>query len=98
MDLVPVREQSETTAAAVEMSPGANSFFTVSPERPASDAGVMASDAGRTRLLQLAEKVGLYKEPEHELVPVTDAEGNILYHTCTMHPSVRAAGPGTCPI
>lgn len=61
-------------------------------------AGVMASDAGRTRLLQMAEKVGLYKEPEHELVPVTDAEGNILYHTCTMHPSVRAAGPGTCPI
>ena len=61
-------------------------------------AGVMASDAGRARLLQLAEKVGLHKEAEHELVPMMDEEGKILYWTCTMHPSVRAADPGTCPI
>ena len=35
---------------------------------------------------------------EHELEPVKDEEGEILYWTCTMHPSVRMAGPGKCPI
>lgn len=35
---------------------------------------------------------------EHELEPVKDQEGEILYWTCTMHPSVRMAGPGKCPI
>jgi hypothetical protein len=35
---------------------------------------------------------------EHELVPVKDKEGKIKYWTCTMHPSVRMADPGKCPI
>jgi RND family efflux transporter MFP subunit len=35
---------------------------------------------------------------EHELEPVTDDKGEILYWTCTMHPSVKMAGPGKCPI
>jgi hypothetical protein len=35
---------------------------------------------------------------EHELVPVKDEEGKIKYWTCTMHPSVRMADPGKCPI
>lgn len=35
---------------------------------------------------------------EHELEPVKDDEGEILYWTCTMHPSVKMAGPGKCPI
>lgn len=37
-------------------------------------------------------------EAEHDLVPVTDEQGDILYWTCTMHPSVRMKEPGTCPI
>jgi len=61
-------------------------------------AGVLGSDAGRIRVLQLAEKVGLYQETEHEQVAVRDEEGNILYWTCTMHPAVRAAEPGKCPL
>lgn len=61
-------------------------------------AGILGSDAGRIRVLQLAERVGLYQEAEHEQVAVTDEEGNILYWTCTMHPSVRAAEPGKCPL
>ena len=61
-------------------------------------AGFLASESGRTRLLRLAQQLGLHQEEEHELVPVTDEGGNILYWTCTMHPSVRAAEPGTCPI
>lgn len=52
----------------------------------------------RVRLLRLAEQAGLWKEAEHELVPVRDEQGKIKYWTCTMHPSVRAAGPGKCPI
>lgn len=35
---------------------------------------------------------------EHELEPVKDDEGEILYWTCTMHPSVKMAVPGKCPI
>jgi len=35
---------------------------------------------------------------EHDLQPVTSDEGEIEYWTCTMHPSVKMAGPGKCPI
>ena len=34
----------------------------------------------------------------HEDVAVRDAGGKILYWTCSMHPQIRAAGPGKCPI
>ena len=61
-------------------------------------AGVYWSGAGRTRVLQLAEKIGLYKEAEHELVAVRDEAGKILYWTCSMHPFVRADASGKCPI
>ncbi|MBI1956144.1 MAG: efflux RND transporter periplasmic adaptor subunit [Acidobacteria bacterium] len=61
-------------------------------------AGVYWSGAGRTRVLQLAEKIGLYKEAKHELVAVRDEAGKILYWTCTMHPWVRADASGKCPI
>lgn len=52
----------------------------------------------RVPLLRLAEAVGLWKEAQHTLVPVQDEQGRVKYWTCTMHPSVRAAGPGMCPI
>ncbi|MBI3896186.1 MAG: efflux RND transporter periplasmic adaptor subunit [Acidobacteria bacterium] len=61
-------------------------------------AGVFWSDAGRARVLQFAERIGLYREPEHELVAVRDEAGNVLYWTCTMHPWVKAEKPGQCPI
>src|SRR3990167_2906436 len=61
-------------------------------------AGVYWSDAGRIRVLQLAWKIGLYKEEKHELVAVRDEAGNILYWACTMHPWVRANDAGQCPI
>lgn len=61
-------------------------------------AGILGSGVGRIRLLQLAERAGLYQEAEHEQVAVRDEEGNILYWTCTMHPAVRAAEPGKCPL
>jgi len=35
---------------------------------------------------------------EHDLQPVKNEEGEIEYWTCTMHPSVKMAGPGKCPI
>jgi len=35
---------------------------------------------------------------EHDLEPVKNAEGEVEYWTCTMHPSVKMAGPGKCPI
>lgn len=35
---------------------------------------------------------------QHQLVPVTDESGEILYWTCTMHPSVRMQEPGKCPL
>ncbi|MEE8349099.1 MAG: efflux RND transporter periplasmic adaptor subunit [Acidobacteriota bacterium] len=35
---------------------------------------------------------------EHQIVAVRDEGGGIKYWTCTMHPSVRMKGPGTCPI
>ncbi len=37
-------------------------------------------------------------EREHHLQPVTNEQGEIEYWTCTMHPSVKMAGPGKCPI
>lgn len=52
----------------------------------------------RRALLRVAERAGLWKEEQHELVAVRDEAGQIKYWTCTMHPSVRAAGPGKCPI
>lgn len=52
----------------------------------------------RASLLRLAERTGLYQETEHEPVPVRDEAGKILYWTCTMHPWVRAEGPGKCPV
>lgn len=52
----------------------------------------------RRVILRAAERVGLWKEAEHEFVPVRDEQGKIKYWTCTMHPSVRAAEPGKCPI
>lgn len=55
-------------------------------------------DTARVQLLRIAEKVGWWKEAEHALVPVRDEQGKIKYWTCTMHTSVRAAGPGKCPI
>ena len=58
----------------------------------------LSTAPGRARLLRFAEKLGLKTEAEHTLVPVRDEQGKIKYWTCTMHPSVRAAGPGTCPI
>jgi len=62
-------------------------------------AGVVyRSSAARLRILQLAEKTGLYHGAEHELAAVRDEAGNILYWTCTMHPWVRAEGPGQCPV
>ncbi len=33
-----------------------------------------------------------------DLVPVRDADGDIAYWTCAMHPSVHQSGPGQCPI
>lgn len=54
--------------------------------------------SSRRGLFRLAERIGLWEEKEHELVPVRDEKGEIKYWTCTMHPSVRAAGPGKCPI
>ncbi|MFQ5738746.1 MAG: heavy metal-binding domain-containing protein [Acidobacteriota bacterium] len=54
--------------------------------------------SSRRELFRLAERMGLWQEEEHELVPVRDEKGEIKYWTCTMHPSVRAAGPGKCPI
>jgi RND family efflux transporter MFP subunit len=35
---------------------------------------------------------------EHDRTPVKTEDGEILYWTCTMHPSVKMAGPGKCPI
>lgn len=35
---------------------------------------------------------------QHQLAPVADPEGEILYWTCSMHPSVRMPEPGKCPI
>ena len=58
----------------------------------------LSSAPGRARLFRFAEKLGLRTEAEHKLVPVHDEQGKIKYWTCTMHPSVRGAGPGTCPI
>ena len=52
----------------------------------------------RARFLRLAERLGLWEEEQHQLVAVRDEEGKIKYWTCTMHPSVRAAEPGKCPI
>lgn len=54
--------------------------------------------ASRQAILRAAERAGLWKEEQHELVAVRDQAGQIKYWTCTMHPSVRAAGPGKCPI
>lgn len=55
--------------------------------------------ASRKEALSLGSRLGLWEEEkEHELVTVRDEEGRIKYWTCTMHPSVRAADPGTCPI
>lgn len=54
--------------------------------------------SSRQELFRLAERIGLWEEKQHELVPVRDERGEIKYWTCTMHPSVRAAGPGKCPI
>lgn len=53
---------------------------------------------------QLAALEGQPQEsPEsHEghgpVVPVTDEKGTILYWTCVMHPTVRMAEVGTCPV
>ena len=52
----------------------------------------------RAHFLGLAERLGLWEEEQHQLVAVRDEEGKIKYWTCTMHPSVRAAEPGKCPI
>ncbi|OFV96139.1 MAG: hypothetical protein A3F68_04715 [Acidobacteria bacterium RIFCSPLOWO2_12_FULL_54_10] len=61
-------------------------------------AGVYWFDAGQEIALRIAVTLGLYEEPEHELVAVRDEEGNILYWTCSMHPWVRADEAGKCPI
>lgn len=52
----------------------------------------------RLAILRLAERAGLWKEEKHKFVAVRDEQGKIKYWTCTMHPSVRAAEPGKCPI
>lgn len=49
-------------------------------------------------LVELGEWLGLLQEDSHEYVAVKDEEGNVKYWTCTMHPSVRLPGPGSCPI
>ncbi len=61
-------------------------------------AVIWIDPSSRAELLRLGEQVGLWTEEQHQFVPVRDEEGKIKYWTCTMHPSVRAAEPGKCPI
>ena len=69
MDLVPVREQSETPAAAVEMSPGANSFFTVSPERQQL-IGVRYTEVSRRPLTKTIRTIGRVELDERRIAQI----------------------------
>jgi Cu+-exporting ATPase len=39
-----------------------------------------------------------YVQPGQRPEPATPAEGQVVEYTCPMHPEIRQAGPGACPI
>lgn len=43
-------------------------------------------------------ETAVHPQDQHQWKPVKDQQGEILYWTCTMHPSVKSKDPGKCPI